>query len=80
MKRRFLPALRGIFGDWAYYSCLMSLTELSARVTFAKEIHKSKELSALIQRELKRTRAKEIAEYLQNNPERFFNSLVVAGI
>jgi DNA sulfur modification protein DndB len=47
-------------------------------VTFAKEIHKSKKLSALIQRELKRSRAKEIAEYLQTNPERFFNSLVVA--
>jgi DNA sulfur modification protein DndB len=78
MKRQFLPALRGIFGDWAYYSCLMSLSELSARVTFAKEIHKSKGLSALIQRELKRTRAKEIAEYLQTNRERFFNSLVVA--
>jgi DNA sulfur modification protein DndB len=78
MKRRYLPALRGLFGDWAYYSCLMSLAELSSRVTFAGEIHKSKQLSALIQRELKRTRAKEISEYLQNNPERFFNSLVIA--
>lgn len=78
MKRRYLPALRGLFGDWAYYSCLMSLGELSTRVTFAAEIHKSKQLSALIQRELKRARAKEISEYLQTNAERFFNSLVVA--
>ena len=73
-KRRYVPALRGLFGDWAYYSCLMSLGEVSRRVTFAKELHKNKALSALIQRELKENRAKEISEYLQTNPERFFNS------
>jgi DNA sulfur modification protein DndB len=78
MKRRYLPALRGIFGDWAYYVCLMSLREVSQRVSFAKDIHESKALSDLIQRELKEGRAKDIAHYLVTNEERFFNSLVVA--
>ncbi|MES3150933.1 DGQHR domain-containing protein [Sphingomonas faeni] len=78
MVRHFLPALRGVFGDWAYYSCLMSLRELSARVSFADQIHHSKALSELIQRKLKDERADDISKYLKSNPERFFNSLVVA--
>lgn len=78
MARHFLPALRGLFGDWAYYSCLMSLKELSSRVQFANQIHKSKALSDLIQRKLKDERANDIEAYLKSNPERFFNSLVVA--
>lgn len=78
MTRSYLPALRGLFGDWAYYSCLMSLRELAERVSFASEIHKSKALSDMIQRELKEGRSSDIAHYLRTNPERFFNSLVVA--
>jgi len=78
MKRHFLPALRGLFGDWAYYSCLISLKELATRVKFADQIHASKALSDLIQRKLKDERADDIAAYLNTNSERFFNSLVVA--
>lgn len=77
-KRRYLPSLRGRFGDWAYYSCLMSLRELAVRVSFAQEIHTSKALSDLIQRELREGRSNDIATYLKTNKERFFNSLVVA--
>ena len=73
-----LPALRGVMGDWVYYSCLMNLEELSSRVSFAKEIHKNSALSDMIQRELKGRRSAQIAEYLQTQGERFFNSLVVA--
>ena len=77
-KEIVLPALRGIMGDWVYYSCLLDLRELSSRVGYAKEIHKSKELSDMIQRQLEENRSALIAEYLQTQPERFFNSLVVA--
>jgi DNA sulfur modification protein DndB len=73
-----LPALRGIMGDWIYYSCLMNLDELSKRVNFAKEIHNSKRLSDMIQRQLKGDRSSQIAEYLKSQKERFFNSLVIA--
>ncbi|MER8852841.1 DGQHR domain-containing protein [Mesorhizobium australicum] len=73
-----LPALRGYFGDWVYYSCLIPVPEIAARVKFATEIHQNKALSDLIQRTLQGTRARHIAAYLANNDERFFNSLVLA--
>jgi len=73
-----LPSLRGIMGDWVYYSCLMNLRDLAGRVNFANEIHKNKRLSDMIQRALKQSRSKQIATYLEDQKERFFNSLVVA--
>ena len=73
-----LPALRGIMGDRVYYSTLMSFKELACRVSYADEVHAHKSLSDMIQRELESRRSREIAEYLENQPERFFNSLVVA--
>ncbi|MCY3750392.1 MAG: hypothetical protein OXG54_03225 [Gammaproteobacteria bacterium] len=78
MDKLVLPALRGIMGDWVYYSCLMELKELSIRVRYAEEVHKNQYLSDMIQRQLKTNRSKQIAEYLKNQPERFFNSLVIA--
>jgi DNA sulfur modification protein DndB len=56
----------------------MSLQEVATRVSFADEIHKSKQLSDMIQRKLKDERGADIAKYLQTEPERFFNSLVIA--
>lgn len=73
-----LPALRGNIGDWVYYSCLMSFGELARRVDYAKEVHSSKSLSDMIQRGMDERRTLEIASYLKEQPERFFNSLVVA--
>lgn len=73
-----LPALRGVMGDWVYYACLMNLNEICTRVNFAEEIHKSEQLSEMIQRQLKKGRGAQIADYLKQQPERFFNSLVVA--
>ena len=77
-KAIVLPALRGVMGDWVYYTCLMNLSELSSRVHYAKEVHKNKALSDMIQRHLKIKRAAQIAKYLKHQPERFFNSLVIA--
>lgn len=73
-----LPALRGVMGNWVYYSCLMTIDELSRRVTFAGELHNNQALSGMIQRQLKINRGAQIAEYLQTQQDRFFNSLVVA--
>lgn len=73
-----LPALRGIMGDWVFYSCLMSIEEIGSRVSFADDIHKNQKLSEMIQRQLKKGRSDQISSYLQNQEERFFNSLVVA--
>ena len=73
-----LPALRGVIGNWVYYSCLMQLSELSARVNYARDIHSHSGLSSMIQRALDRRRSQEIAEYIKTEPQRFFNSLVIA--
>ena len=74
-----LPAIRGIMGDWVYYSVLMSLGEIGKRLQYAQEIPQGKrELSKEIQRQVKKKRGKEIAEYIRTQPEYFFNSLVVA--
>ena len=72
------PALRGVMGDWVYYSCLMDIRTLAMRVDYADDIHNSTQLSEMIQRQLKNNRAVEIAEYLNTQSERLFNSLVVA--
>lgn len=73
-----LPALRGVMGNWVYYSCLMQLSELSARVNYAEDIHSHSGLSTMIQRALDRRRRQEIADYIKTEPQRFFNSLVIA--
>lgn len=78
MKRLLLPALRGHIGDWVFYSCIMPLAEVGKRVSYAKEVHRNKRLSDMIQRVLKERRAGEIADYLASQDQRFFNSLVVA--
>lgn len=78
MDKLYIPALRGVFGDWVYYSCLIPAELVANRINFADELQKSKKLSELIQREIKKTRGKEIATYLRTENERFFNSLVVA--
>ena len=75
---KILPALRGIMGDWVYYSCLMDLPTLAARVHYAEEIHPNKRLSELIQRRLEARRAAQIANYLQTRNDRLFNALVIA--
>lgn len=77
-QRQYYPALRGVFGDWFYYSCLMSMSEVTKRLSFADEVHKSTKLSEWIQRRLKKGRSQEISDYLQREKQRFFNSLVVA--
>lgn len=78
MNKIILPALRGVMGDWVYYTCLMNLKEISSRVKFANEIHKNHNLSSMIQRQLQGPRSKSVAEYLSKQPERLFSSLVIA--
>lgn len=78
MEKLYLPSLRGIIGDWVYYPTLMKLKDIAERVNIAKEIYQSKTLSDMVQREIKENRRGEIKEYLLNQGQRFFNSLIVA--
>lgn len=78
IKRLVLPCLRGKMGTWDTYSCMMRFSDVSELIGFARELHQIKSLSDKIQRELNDARAEEISNYLLNNDDRFFNSLVVA--
>ena len=73
-----LPALRGVMGSWVYYSCLMTLRDISALVSFAEDVHEYTGLSQMIQRDLSKERTQTIADYIKRENQRFFNSLVVA--
>lgn len=78
MKKLYLSSLRGIIGDWVYYPTLMKLRDIAERVKIAEELYQSKTLSDMVQRYIKRNRGKEIKNYLLQQPQRFFNSLIVA--
>ncbi|QTC90329.1 DGQHR domain-containing protein [Brevundimonas goettingensis] len=78
MNTSYFPGLRGRMGDWAFYSVLMTLGQVAEKVTYADKLHQSVKLSDMIQRELNRKRGAAISKYLENNEDRFFNSLVVA--
>lgn len=77
-KELIIPGLRGFFGDWVYYSCLITLDQLAARVEYAEQLHSNRKLSQWIQRSLEESRGVEIAHYLETQTQRFFNSLVIA--
>ncbi len=74
---KLIPALRGIFGSWVYYSALLRLKDVANHIKLLEEIYQNKQLSDTIQRELKTNQVTEIAEYLCTQKERFLNSLVV---
>jgi DNA sulfur modification protein DndB len=73
-----VPALRARMGDWVYYTSVMKLRDVAARISSAKETHIDTALVELLQRQLT-DRSKSIKEYLLTQPQRLFNS-IVAGV
>ena len=71
-----IPALRAHMGDWIYYLTFLQMDEIAKRIHLAQEIHSSTNLNELIQREIT-DRASDISKYLQTQPQRFFNALIV---
>lgn len=72
-----LPAIRCRMGDWIYYVTSLSFSAVAERISPATEIHKSESLSGWIQRQLDDRHAELIAQYLHQEDERLFNSIVV---
>lgn len=72
-----LPALRSHMGDWIYYITSMKMRDIAARVDVAENIHTSKVLNELIQRQLQSNHSNKIRDYLLSQPQRFFNTLVI---
>lgn len=71
-----LPCLRGIIGDWVYYSSLMTAEQIKESVSTVKEIREASNLDEVLQRKLKE-RKSDIARYILNNESRFFNSIIL---
>ena len=76
MNKWQIPCLRGVIGDWVFYSALMSSKQISRHVKTAKIIREAKALEDFLQRELK-DRVKDIARYLLQRENRFFNSIII---
>ncbi len=71
-----IPCLRGIVGDWVFYSALMSAEQIAKRIQTSKNIREAKSLEDFLQRQLKE-RVKGIANYLVQRPNRFFNAIII---
>lgn len=71
-----LPCLRGVIGDWVYYSSLMTAEQIYKWIQTAKDIREAKSLDEELQRDLKE-RKKQISKYLLKDNTRFFNSIIV---
>ena len=71
-----IAALRARMGDWVYYIGLLRMKDVAERISIAEEIHSSKSLRDLLQRELT-NRSYEISKYLLSQQQRFFNAIVV---
>ncbi len=73
-----IPAIRSKMGIWFYYVGTLSFKEVSERVSpINDELHKSELLRGMIQRSITEN-YKNIANYIQTQEERFFNSLILA--
>jgi DNA sulfur modification protein DndB len=71
------PALRAKMGDRWYYVTTLTLGEVDQWVKPVDKIHERKEFKTWIQRQLVDERKEEIATYLLNQEQRFFNAIVV---
>lgn len=76
-KTLILPAVKGKLGIRDYYLVTMSIKDVANRIDFASNYISSKLPSEQLQRNVDKERIKEISNYLTENDERFFNSLVV---
>jgi DNA sulfur modification protein DndB len=74
-KELSLPCLRGAIGNWIYYSTVIPFKELE-RIDNSHKIKEDKNLDKWLQREIG-TRVDEIKEYLLQENERFFNTIIV---
>ncbi len=71
-----VPALKAHIGDWVYYVTFLRMDQIADQIRIAQEIHSSKVLKDMIQRQIT-NRAGQISDYLLKQPQRFFNSLIV---
>jgi DNA sulfur modification protein DndB len=73
-----IPAIRAKMGNWTYYVSTLSFQQVNDHVSKVdEELHRSESLKELIQRSITQNYLS-IKNYILNQPELFFNSLVLA--
>lgn len=75
-KAALFPCLRGVMGDWVYYSTVMTPGQIANSILTSKHIREEKSLEDYLQRELK-PRVRKIVQYLVTRESHFFNSIIV---
>ena len=79
MPAKFFPGIKSKMGRWSYYSVQLAMKDLN-EIHFAHQMEQfGGALSEAIQREITESRGKQIVQYLMKQPDRFFNSIVIAG-
>jgi DNA sulfur modification protein DndB len=74
-----VPGLRAQMGDWIYYISFLRFKDIADRVSLAQELHTSRVLKDLIQREVDESvHSESIKNYLLQQNQRLFNALVIA--
>jgi DGQHR domain-containing protein len=78
---RLFPGVKAEMGRWHYYVVKMTMEDLASTVRFAADGFEGSALGEQLQRSLNEGRArKQIVRYLEKQPDRFFNSIVIAAI
>ncbi len=73
-----IPAIRAQIGSWIYYVATLTFKEVVTHVKRVdSELHRSELLQDMLQRSITNN-YKSIANYIENQEERFFNALVLA--
>lgn len=71
------PTLQANMGDWHYYITTLPFAEVARRVRLATELVTPPSMNEWIQRRVIPNRARQIADYLINQRQHFFPSIVV---
>ena len=71
------PAIRARMGDWWYYTATMTFAEIAERVKRVDEIYEASSLKTWIQRQVDDERREQIATYLREQDQHFFNAIVL---
>ena len=75
-KKLTLPAIRAEIGDWIYYSTIFSFQKIKEHIIYERDLHTPEKMSEMLQRE-REPRAKLIIDYIKEQEQMFFNSLIV---
>lgn len=75
-----LPCLRGVIGNWTYFSSVMKIKDVVNRIITVSESDElyTKNINDILQREINTKRVGQLKDYLNSNPEHFFSSIIVA--